>query len=433
MRGYPRSVQTRLPPSSRPAPGLDDLLHSIGLVDGLAIFASGPHRTTLTWGRGPTVSDPDHWPQDLRALRKSGPVRHGLNSGVVGWIGYEAGAAVERMPTVTGSRAGDLVRLWRVEGSLIHDARTGHWELRGDSSFQQEARALLARAQAAPALDLSAETSPTASPRQREQYVRSVESALQAIRQGRVYQVNLAWPMRLPCPDPVAAWRALRQHNPAWRTALMHRGGTTLVSNSPECFLQGGRREGLLEVRSSPIKGTVPHSAGAAGRRHLLDSPKERAELTMIVDLVRNDLGRVAVPGTVAPSTRELRTCGDLLHAEQHVRATLQPDADVVDLLAATFPPGSVTGAPKVEAMSLIAELEPAPRGPYTGTLGFIGDNDEVELAVAIRTAVVREGMATCHVGAGIVADSDPDREWEETLAKAGALARLVGARHADT
>lgn len=149
----------------------------------------------------------------------------------------------------------------------------------------------------------------------------------------------------------------------------------------------------------------------------------------MIVDLVRNDLGRVARPGTVRTGERTVRRCGDLWHAEQRVSARLRPDRDAVDAFAAAFPPGSVTGAPKVRAMQVIHDLEAGPRGPYTGALGVWFDDGSARTSVLIRAAQLGPEGARYHVGAGIVADSDPDREWRETCAKGSALgAALAGA-----
>ena len=146
----------------------------------------------------------------------------------------------------------------------------------------------------------------------------------------------------------------------------------------------------------------------------------------MITDLVRNDLGRVATPGSVQASPRRIRQCGDLLHAEQEVSAELLPQADALTALSACFPPGSVTGAPKVRAMQLIHELEPVPRGAYTGCIGSFFDSGSAHLSVSIRTATIRDGRASFHIGAGIVADSCPSREWEETLAKGTMLYRAL-------
>jgi len=304
------------------------------------------------------------------------------------------------------------------------DRRLGRWHITGSPEFVEEARELLARARPVPppSAGVGQLTHPAESGLH---YQERVRAALDAIARGELYQVNLSWPFTSACSSALDAWLRLRHHNPAWRGAYLRKDGVELVSNSPERYLSvAPRRAKTRSLHSVPIKGTTRMDGGLEARRALLHSAKERAELTMIVDLVRNDLGRVAVPGSVRPGPRSLRRCGDLLHAEQGVSATLQPGHDAVDAVAASFPPGSVTGAPKVRAMEWIRALEQHPRGPYTGCFGWFGADGSAELAVAIRTAVVQGGQAEYCVGAGIVADSDPAREWEETLSKGRALAR---------
>jgi para-aminobenzoate synthetase component 1 len=204
-----------------------------------------------------------------------------------------------------------------------------------------------------------------------------------------------------------------------------------VLSASPELFLAVHARE----VRSDPIKGTRRRdpdpAADAALAAELLHSRKEGAELAMIVDLVRNDLHRVAVPGTVAVGPRRLTAHPTVHHAAQEVRATLAPGRDGWDAMAAAFPPGSVTGAPKVRACTRIAELEAAPRGVYCGAIGYAADGGDLCFNVAIRTAVWHAGAARYHVGGGIVADSDPTAEWWETVHKGAALGlALAGSAH---
>ena len=407
------------------APGPLDLLDFIGPREGLGCVSLGDGRTLLSWGGQIVVRDPLRWPEELREALAGLPA----GAGLLGWIGYEAGAAVERMPPCAAPSA--LVRLWRVDGALVHEASTGRWQVRGAAAFREEARELLGAAPPSRPPLSGPRLAPEPPPGTADHFQEAVRRALGHIASGDLYQVNLAWEAVADCPDPIAAFIALAQHNPARRAALLQREGRTVLSNSPECFLQVCEEPGGSRVTSSPIKGTAARSGGHGALRALERSEKERAELTMIVDLVRNDLGRVALPGTVRPEARRIRACGDLWHAEQHVHARVRPGLDLVDLLAASFPPGSVTGAPKVRAMSLIQELERGPRGVYTGTLGWIGGDGQAELAVAIRTASVEGGRARYHVGAGIVADSEPALEWQETLAKAGALARLLGARRA--
>jgi anthranilate/para-aminobenzoate synthase component I len=256
-------------------------------------------------------------------------------------------------------------------------------------------------------------------------FTRGVRSILQAIHAGDVYQVNLAWEQTgIPIHDGIRTWLQLRKQNPALRGCYLRQGDVEILSNSPELFLHidGTSRR----ATSIPIKGTVPCSGGEQAKEYLLDSQKERAELTMIVDLVRNDLGRVATPGSVHTSDRTLRRCGDLWHAEQTVQAQLKPGLDGVDAICAAFPPGSVTGAPKVRAMEVIRNLEVQPRGIYTGAIGWFSDGGSAHFNVAIRTATLHNGVGRFHVGAGIVADSQPDLEWDETLAKARAMAHCL-------
>lgn len=208
---------------------------------------------------------------------------------------------------------------------------------------------------------------------------------------------------------------------------LWRQGGREIISHSPELFLnQRGR-----QVVSEPIKGTRRRVPGheAAVRTELLQAGKDNAELAMIVDLVRNDLGRIATPGTV--HVRDRLAVMDLPyvhHLYAAVTAELLPGHNLPDLLAAAFPAGSITGAPKIKAMEILQELEVAERGPYCGSIGWWG-SDACCLSVAIRTMVVEQGTVRFDAGGGIVADSDPAAEWQEVLAKAGPMAAACGAR----
>ena len=364
--------------------------------------------------------------------RAGGQARgHGppLAGGLVGWLGYEAGTACERMPPPLAPRRLPDVALWRVEGAIVQDRTTGRCAAHGSPRFVRQARAVARRAAALPppAVYHPLLRPPDPPPGTGEAYRTAVRRALDEIARGNVYQVNLAWALRRPATlDPVGAWLALRAANPARHGALLGAPEGWILGNSPECYLAvqvGGHGTRALSL---PIKGTAAREGGAGARRYLWESDKERAELTMIVDLVRNDLGRVARPGGVVAGMRRLRTCGDLWHAEQAVIAKLRPRVDALDAIAASFPPGSVTGAPKVAAMALIGELEGGPRGVYTGAVAALGDDGRAWLSVAIRTATLVDGQAEVHIGAGIVADSDPEAEWRETLAKGRTLARYA-------
>lgn len=410
------------------SPALDAVVRQAATRHGAAVLDLGAPGTLVTWAAGPAILDPADWQASLRALLR--PPTGPWSGGAVGWIGYEAGAQLDRQP-VHADRTVPTVALWRWQAGLLLSPG-GAWLAVGSPEGREEAADLLVQAQAtrtAVAAPVASHPPPPPAA-QGDHYRRAVRAALRHIAAGDIYQVCLAWEQEIRARvDPVAAWLALRSHNPAARAALLRAGDTWVLSNSPETFLDATPSPAGLHVRSVPIKGTVPLSAGPAGRDWLERSPKERAELTMIVDLVRNDLGRVAAAGTVRTGPRTLRQCGDLVHAEQAVCARLPPGKDAVDALAAAFPPGSVTGAPKVRAMALIHELEGAGRGAYTGTLGVWGDDGGAFTSVVIRTAIVEPERTRYHVGAGIVAESDPEREWRETRAKGAALgAALLGA-----
>jgi para-aminobenzoate synthetase component 1 len=264
----------------------------------------------------------------------------------------------------------------------------------------------------------------------REAYEAAVRRALDYIRAGDVYQVNLSQRFEAPCArDEFEIYLRLRAQAPAPFAAFLRYPGYVVMSCSPERFLRYDPQSRLVETR--PIKGTRPRGPGLRSDRALAEElaacAKDRAENVMIVDLVRNDLGRVAEVGSVrVTGLCELESFPTVHHLTSTVRARLRADRDVVDLLRATFPGGSITGAPKIRAMQIIDELEPVARGVYTGAIGYIEPGGAMDLNIAIRTVVARTGTAWFHVGAGIVADSDPAREYEETLHKGAALARAL-------
>jgi para-aminobenzoate synthetase component 1 len=243
------------------------------------------------------------------------------------------------------------------------------------------------------------------------------------IAAGDVYQVNLAQRFHTPFRgSPLALYRRLRARNPAPFGAYLEFAGAAITSISPERFLRLDATTRAAEAR--PIKGTRPRGAtpaeDAALARALSASEKDRAENIMIVDLVRNDLGKVCRPGSVTvPKLFALESHPTVHHLVSTVTGVLAEDRDAFDLLCAAFPGGSVTGAPKIRAMEIIAELERAPRGVYCGAIGYVSNTGAMDFNIPIRTIVLRDGMATFHAGAGIVWDSEPAAEYEETLAKA--------------
>jgi para-aminobenzoate synthetase component 1 len=262
----------------------------------------------------------------------------------------------------------------------------------------------------------------------RADFCTAVQCVRGYIASGDVYQVNLS--QRARCTydgDSVALYQALRLGNPAPYGAYLDLGDWQLISTSPEQFLQKTGRQ--LETR--PIKGTRPRGIDAEAdlknEAALRVSQKDRAELLMIVDLERNDLGRVAEFGSVqVEGLYQLERYARVIHQTARVKANLAEHKDVYDALAAIFPGGSITGAPKIRAMQIIEELEPTRRGAYCGSIGYIGFDGDAEFNIAIRSLHLKDGQLDYQVGGGIVWDSDPEDEYQETLDKARAIRETI-------
>ncbi len=263
----------------------------------------------------------------------------------------------------------------------------------------------------------------------RKDFCGRVIRAQEYIAAGDIYQVNLAHRFTAPtCAAPWRLYEALRHYSPAPHAVYMRAGDRTILSASPECFLQMSGRH----VRTRPIKGTrARHSDAQADEKSAFDlqtSPKEISELIMITDLERSDLGQICEYGSVHTSELlKLERYEQVFHLVSTVDGQLRERIDHVTALQKCFPGGSITGAPKVRAREIITELEPIPRGLYTGAIGYFGYNGESQFNIAIRTVVVEDGGAHFHVGAGIVADSIPELEYQETLDKAAGI--LLSAR----
>ena len=259
----------------------------------------------------------------------------------------------------------------------------------------------------------------------RDGYLEAVERVRQYILAGDIFQANLSQRFEVPLSEPPwALYRRLRTHNPAPFAAFLDFPEVVVLSASPERFLQVDAA-GRVETR--PIKGTRPRGVGpehdAALGQALAESPKDRAENLMIVDLMRNDLSRVCAPGSVRVAELfALEQYATVHHLVSTVVGQLAPGADALDLLRAAFPGGSITGAPKLRAMEIIAELESSRRGVYCGSIGYWSVTGELDTSIAIRTAVVRNGRIYFHAGGGVVADSSPADEYQETLDKARGL-----------
>ncbi len=262
-----------------------------------------------------------------------------------------------------------------------------------------------------------------------QHFLDGVERILDYLRAGDVFQVNLSrgWRARFDAPlDPAALYARLRQANPAPFAGLFAGDGWAVASSSPERLVSVRGR--VAETR--PIAGTRPRFEGdddAARIRELVGHPKERAEHVMLIDLERNDLGRVCVPGSV--QVDELMTVESYAHVHHivsNVRGILRADATPGQVIAAVYPGGTITGCPKVRCMQIIAELEGVPRGAYTGAIGWLNRDGDLDLNILIRSAEVQGDEAVFRTGAGIVADSVPERELDETRAKARGLLRAL-------
>jgi aminodeoxychorismate synthase component I len=267
-----------------------------------------------------------------------------------------------------------------------------------------------------------------------ELFCARVARAQEYIAAGDIYQVNLAHCLSAPWRgEAFAFYEALRHYSPAPYAAFLDLGRGCVLSSSPESFL---KMSGPA-IRTRPIKGTRPRRAEATADEKsaydLITSAKEIAELVMITDLERNDLGQVCEYGSVrVKEMLKLERYEQVFHLVSTVEGRLRPEVDHLAALRACFPGGSITGAPKKRAREIIAELEPESRGVYTGAIGWFGFNGESQFNVAIRTVVIADGTAAFHVGAGIVADSVPEREWQETLDKAAGIllaAERLGSR----
>jgi para-aminobenzoate synthetase component I len=263
----------------------------------------------------------------------------------------------------------------------------------------------------------------------KRQFEAMVMAAQDYIAAGDIYQVCLSHAFDATGPsDAWSFYEGLRHYSPAPYAAFLDLGGTQIASASPECFLRlSGRR-----MVTRPIKGTRPRRADTQldqrNAYDLITSPKEIAELVMITDLERNDLGRVCEYGSVTvPELLKLESYEQVHHLVSTVTGTLRENVTHAAALRACFPGGSISGAPKKRALEIISELEPHPRGIYTGAIGYFGFNGESQFSIAIRTAVFENGKASFHAGAGVVADSSPPSEWQETLDKAAGLALAAG------
>ena len=370
--------------------------------------------------------------------------------GWVGFFGYELGKYLEPVPcTNTDDLRLPLIRLLFYDRLIAYDHKKKSFqlitlELDNDAETPQQKlsflEALLDKARdirlpAPESADIeNTDFSRIRSNMTKNYYLRAFEKIKRHIYDGDVYQINFS--QRFRCEynaRPIDLFHWQNRYNPSPYSAYIDAGNFQIVSVSPEMFITV--KDGIISTK--PIKGTRKRleetsahakQINAENLQQLIDNAKEKAELNMIIDLERNDLARICVPGTrkvVQPRTIE--TCSSVFHAAATVAGKLRDNVNFCDILKAVFPGGSITGAPKIRSMQIINETEPTSRGVYTGSIGYIGLDGSVCLNIAIRTIIIKNKSAYVQTGGGIVADSDSMSEWNETLVKARAL--LAGIR----
>lgn len=350
----------------------------------------------------------------------------------IGFLSYELGHFMEPFPrrSKEGSGLPDL-QFFLYDALLAHDHSMNQtWAIvRNQSQSRKRLQCTLDRIQQAkPASSRlscpqQSNREPWTSSLTYERYSAAVSKAQRYIADGEIYQVNLSQQLWSRCPMTAPElYQELRQTGGSPFGAYLQGNHWAVLSLSPERFLRYWPRERWIQTR--PIKGTRPRGASSdedqALRQALLQSPKDAAEHVMIVDLERNDLGRLACYGTVQVSDfRRLETFPTVHHLTSTIEAKLRPTSRLEDLIHATFPGGSITGTPKVRAMQIIDELEPQQRSIYTGSIGYLAFDGNLDLNIAIRTLILKDGWACYSTGGAIVADSRPDDEYMETLHKA--------------
>ncbi|NLA68140.1 MAG: anthranilate synthase component I [Gammaproteobacteria bacterium] len=394
------------------------------------------------------VADPFAEVERLRAAQSVPEVEGlpGFSGGLVGWFGFESIGYIEPRlaqgappdaigtPDILLMQCDELAVFDGLKGRLYLVVHADPREAQALARAQRRLDALVHRLRQAGAgypetlQPAALDEGDFVSGFTREGFVDAVAKVKEYIAAGDVFQVVLSQRLSVPFQArPVDVYRALRALNPSPYMYFLDVGDTQVVGSSPEILvrMQGG------EVTVRPIAGTRPrgatHAEDMALEAELLADPKERAEHLMLIDLGRNDVGHVAKPGTVEMGEQfVVERYSHVMHIVSEVTGRVRDGLSYADVLRATFPAGTVSGAPKVRALEIIRELEPTRRNVYAGSIGYIGWNGDADMAIAIRTAVIQEGLLHVQAGAGIVFDSDPVKEWEETMSKGRALFRAV-------
>ena len=376
----------------------------------------------------------DRWWRQERAPASSDPACNvPFNGGWLVYLGYELAGQIEPRLRLPQPVAGPIAQAIRIPAAVVHEHDSGRcWIVAEPDAagvipqIASDLRRVAGLSEASEGLVESsvAEDDP-------RQYLHAVERALEYIGAGDVYQANLSrgWRATLrPGVQPHQIYRRLRLTNPGPFSGVAQLDGVCVISSSPERLVSV--RDGSVTTR--PIAGTRPRGADPeadlALARELHAHPKERAEHIMLIDLERNDLGRVCEAGTVSVDEfMTIESYSHVHHIVSNVRGRLRADVTPGNVLAAVFPGGTITGCPKVRCMEIIAELEGAPRGAYTGSLGYLNRDGSMDMNILIRSLQLHGRELSLRAGAGIVADSIPERELEETRAKARGVLRALG------
>lgn len=436
---------TELPWHADPLPGLlairelgqPVLLDSAASGDPLgrySILAADPITTITPQRDEPGRQTIARLRQAIQALGPASWLDQALpfGAGALGYISYDFGRHLEDLPTLAREDIHlPALQLGVYRWSLVSDQQLQRRWLVCHPTVEEDYRhALLARlsgpTHTAGSFSLQ---QPFAAEQTRQAYRQSFDRIQHYIKAGDCYQVNLAQRFSAPCQgDPLAAYRRLRERCPTPFAAYLESADHAMLCLSPERFLKVA--DGTVETR--PIKGTRPRGAtpeqDAALAEELRNSPKDQAENLMIVDLLRNDLGRSCAFGSVrVPELFSIESYPNVHHLVSSITGTLAPGQDALSLLAGAFPGGSITGAPKIRAMQIIEELEPVRRSLYCGSIGYIGCEGQMDMNIAIRSLVHQDDRLYCWGGGGIVADSDGEAEYQESLTKVRVLMESLG------
>jgi anthranilate synthase component 1 len=420
----------------------------LGANPSIVLKSKGRQITITRDGKESTFESDDPLGELKKLMDQFHPVKvdgvPAFHGGAVGYMSYDQVRFFEKLPDNNPDTLDlsdlyfmitDTILIFDHVNNLLKIVSNAHVESDVDAAYNDAVRkiesisAAMKRPLVAPETKAAAATNTEVrSSFTREGFCDAVRNAKEYICAGDIFQVVLSQRFeREVSVSPVNLYRALRCINPSPYMLLLQYPDVTLVGSSPEVMTQV--RNGRCMVR--PIAGTRPRGATAdedlALEKELLADVKEIAEHVMLLDLGRNDVGRISKPGSVAPTKRMvIERYSHVMHIVSQVEGDMLDDADAYDALRATFPMGTVSGAPKIRAMEIIDELEPVRRGIYSGGAGYIGFNGEMDTCIVIRTMVIKDGVAYVQAGAGIVYDSVPEREFDETVNKAKALFRAV-------